>query len=77
MVSTLKGVKYELTLIKEEEKNENRRVVELLPLKVFPLTLGKTNTVMCLGIGTPINNKFSICPKWKMNYYWCPKIKNL
>ena len=32
---------------------------------------------MCLYIGTPINNKFSICPKWKINYLWCPQIKNL
>ena len=24
-----------------------------------------------------INNKFSNCPKWKINYFLCPKIKNL
>ena len=22
-------------------------------------------------------NKCSSCPKWKINYFWCPKIKNL
>ena len=39
----------------------------------------QTFTVMRLSIGTPINNKFSICPKWKINYMyiWCPEIKNL
>ena len=24
---------------------------------------------MCLGIGTPKNNKFSICFKWKIYYF--------
>ena len=24
------------------------------------------NTLMCLSVGTPKNNKFSICSKWKM-----------
>ena len=24
---------------------------------------------MCLSIGTPKNNKFSICPKWKIHYF--------
>ena len=32
------------------------------------------NTVMCLSIGTPINNKFSICSKWKIIIFICPKI---
>ena len=27
------------------------------------------NTLMCLSIGTPKNNKFSICSKWKIHYY--------
>ena len=27
-------------------------------------------TLMCLGIGTPKNNKFSICSKWKIHYFW-------
>ena len=31
-------------------------------------------TLMCLSIGTPKNNKFSICSKWKIYYFWCPKI---
>ena len=26
-------------------------------------------TIMCLSIGTPKNNKFSICSKWKINYF--------
>ena len=25
--------------------------------------------LMCLSIGTPKNNKFSICPKWKIHYF--------
>ena len=32
---------------------------------------------MYLSIGTPENNKFSIWPKQKINYLWCPKIKKL
>ena len=28
----------------------------------------------CLSIGIPKNNKFSICSKWKFNYFLCPKI---
>ena len=27
------------------------------------------NTLMCLSIGTPKNNKFSICSKWKIHYF--------
>ena len=31
---------------------------------------GKTvHTLMCLSIGTPKNNKFSICSKWKIHYF--------
>ena len=26
-------------------------------------------TLKCLSIGTPENNKFSICPKWKIHYF--------
>ena len=29
----------------------------------------KGNTVMCLRIGTPQNNKFSIWNKWKIYYF--------
>ena len=28
------------------------------------------HTLMCLSIGTPKNNKFSICSKWKIHYFW-------
>ena len=28
-----------------------------------------SNTLKCLSIGTPKNNKFSICPKWKIHYF--------
>ena len=27
-------------------------------------------TLMCLSIGTPKNNKFFICSKWKIYYFW-------
>ena len=27
------------------------------------------HTVICLSIGTPKNNTFSICSKWKINYF--------
>ena len=27
------------------------------------------NTLMCLSFGTPKNNKFSICSKWKIHYF--------
>ena len=35
------------------------------------------NQKINLSIGTPANNKFSICSKWKINYFLCPKIKTL
>ena len=31
--------------------------------------LWNMNTLMCLSIGTPKNNKFSICSKWKIHYF--------
>ena len=33
-----------------------------------------SNTLMCLNIGAPKNNKFSICTKWKLYFFRCPKI---
>ena len=30
---------------------------------------GIEDTLKCLSIGTPKNNKFSICPKWKIHYF--------
>ena len=35
---------------------------------LFPF-LSKLITLMCLSIGTPKNNKFSICTKWKIYYF--------
>ena len=32
-------------------------------------------TLMCLSIGTPKNNKFSICSKWIIIILRCPKIR--
>ena len=29
----------------------------------------KHDYLMCLSIGTPKNNKFSICPKWKIHSF--------
>ena len=31
--------------------------------------LKMTRTLKCLSIGTPKNNKFSICLKWKIHYF--------
>ena len=54
-------------------------MAELFPLKEFPIHLNTSYnnlllimgqiTVKCLSIGTPKNNKFSICSKWKINYF--------
>ena len=33
------------------------------------VSVGSDCTVMCLSIGTPKNNKFSICSKRKINYF--------
>ena len=33
------------------------------------LTVQADGTLMCLSIGTPKNNKFSICSKWKIHYF--------
>ena len=29
----------------------------------------KISTLICLSIGAPKNNKFSICSKWKIHYF--------
>ena len=31
--------------------------------------MNRYDTLMCLSIGTPKNNKFSICSKWKVRYF--------
>ena len=53
--------------------------LSLLALKVLLSRISSTgeidihsetaNTLMCLSIGTPKNNKFSICSKWKIYYF--------
>ena len=40
--------------------------MEVSPSSIAPIS---ENTLMCLSIGTPKNNKFSICPKWKIHYF--------
>ena len=37
--------------------------------RFFPYIEFSQFTLMCLSIGTPKNNKFSICPKWKIHYF--------
>ena len=46
--------------IKKAAKQGNKQVV--------------LHTVMCLSIGTPENNKFSIVPNGKLIIFRCPKI---
>ena len=38
-----------------------------IDFSVFPCSV--ENTLKCLSIGTPKNNEFSICPKWKIHYF--------
>ena len=40
-----------------------------MTLAYFMPKSGNLNTVMCLSIRTPKNNKFSICSEWKINYF--------
>ena len=40
-----------------------------LPFIAYSILHDKVNTLMCLSIGTPKNNKFSICSKWKIHYF--------
>ena len=35
----------------------------------------KVSTIMCLSIGTPKNDKFSIVPNGKLIIFRCPKIR--
>ena len=40
------------------------------PLKFYCICIiTECTTLMCLSIGTPKNNKFSICSKWKIHYF--------
>ena len=40
-------------------------LIYFLLMGTFPTEI----TLMCLSIGTPKNNKFSICSKWKIHYF--------
>ena len=49
-----------------------RTRIELLDnyiLRLPPKRAYGIATLMCLNIGTPKNNKFSICSKWKIHYF--------
>ena len=35
----------------------------------FELSVIDIHNLKCLSIGTPKNNKFSICSKWKIHYF--------
>ena len=39
-----------------------------------PIFVSFAITLMCLSIGTPKNNKFSICSKWKIHKFRCSKL---
>ena len=54
------GVRFEF------EENETG-----IPSGMYPCKYLTENyiTLKCLSIGTPKNNKFSICPKWKIHYF--------
>ena len=51
------------------ETRENQQFLERHLKQVSSGMVGKLNTLMCLSIGTPKNNKFSICSKWKIHYF--------
>ena len=40
-------------------------LIYFLLMGTFPTEI----ILMCLSIGTPKNNKFSICSKWKIHYF--------
>ena len=49
---------------------ENKWLWQLVSRKfMYPVQEWKGCTLKCLSIGTPKNNKFSICPKWKIYYF--------
>ena len=54
-------------------KYTNSRIYGLV-WSIMKLLKCPKSTVMCLSIGTPKSNKFSICSKCKINYFRCPKI---
>ena len=60
-----------LVCIETIKKNDPVRLVSLsnqfLVMSVFYFLV--RTTLMCLSIGTPKNNKFSICSKWKIHYF--------
>ena len=40
-----------------------------IPSKLLIQKIMQLKDIMCLSIGTPKNNKFSICSKWKIYYF--------
>ena len=46
-------------------RNERESVISLFCQQ----TITEHSTLMCLSIGTPKNNKFSICSKWKIHHF--------
>ena len=46
----------------------SRTSMALTPLEPWKYVQDR-GTLMCLSIGTPKNNKFSICSKWKIHYF--------
>ena len=69
----------ECNRVKTDIRKVNNNITKIAPLTYKAVIQQKllfnfNIIVMCLSIATPINNKFSICLKWKINYFRCPKI---
>ena len=59
----------ELTGCSTPEDDNTLSISQLTKVVIVSQQFRCMATVMCLSIGTPKNNKFSICSKWKIHYF--------
>ena len=58
-----------LTMCENSEIFYDEQFKEAKIVANVSIVIYKNNTLMCLSIETPKNNKFSICSKWKIYYF--------
>ena len=61
--------------LEKKFKNFSLIIINFSFIWMFFISLYDYVHAMCLNIGTPINNKFSICPKLKFVIFCVPKLR--
>ena len=69
-------IKFDFTILYEIKMKKHVENLLYIYIRMYNALYSSDpmGTLMCLSIGTPKNNKFSICSKWKIHYFQVSQI---